>query len=83
MGNEQEFSRREPMSDVALERHFTVTEISELWHLDEKVVRRMFESEKDVLVFGPTESRYKRRYRSLRIPESVMLRVHDRLRKAS
>jgi hypothetical protein len=83
MGDEQEVSKIGSGGPVALEKHYTVTEISELWHLDEKLVRKMFEFENDVLVFGPNESRYKRRYRSLRIPESVMLRVHRRLTKAS
>ncbi|HET6843470.1 MAG TPA: hypothetical protein VFK06_17590 [Candidatus Angelobacter sp.] len=83
MGDEQEVSKIGPASTVALEKHYTVAEISELWHLDEKLVRKMFELENDVIVFGPNESRYKRRYRSLRIPESVMRRVHRRLTKVS
>lgn len=29
-------------SDIALERHYTIGEIAEKWHLDYKTVRKMF-----------------------------------------
>jgi hypothetical protein len=41
----------------------------------------MFEKEPGVIEWGTVESRFSRGYRTLRIPESVMLRVHQRLRK--
>jgi hypothetical protein len=62
------------MNMPALERHYTVSEICELWHLNEKTVRKIFEQEPGVVSFGSTESRYKRRYISLRIPESALVR---------
>jgi hypothetical protein len=34
---------------LALERHYTVLEIAEMWSLSEKTVRRMFEQEDGVL----------------------------------
>jgi len=68
---------------AALERHYTIGELSELWQLDEKTVRKLFEQEPDVLSFGAEETRHKRRYISLRIPESALLRVHHRMTKAS
>jgi hypothetical protein len=43
----------------------------------------MFENEPGIIIFGNTGNLRKRRYLTLRIPESVMLRVHRRLRKAS
>jgi transcriptional regulator GlxA family with amidase domain len=61
---------------LALERHYSVTEVAEIWALSEKTVRRMFEDEEGVLHWGAPETRYKRGYRTLRIPESVLLRVH-------
>jgi hypothetical protein len=62
------------------ERHFTVAEISEMWTLSQDVVRRLFEFEAGVLVIGEDGRRRKRRrYRTLRIPQSVMERVHRRL----
>jgi MarR-like DNA-binding transcriptional regulator SgrR of sgrS sRNA len=67
-----------------LERHYSVGEIAEIWGLSEKIIRRMFEDEEGVLKWGSTETRRKRGYITLRIPESVMLRVHrKRTQRAS
>ena len=63
---------------VALERHFTVPEIARRWGMSEKSVRRFFADEPGVLKWGSPETRKKRRYCNLRIPESVMIRVHQR-----
>ena len=69
---------------LGLERHYSVGEIAEIWGLSEKIIRRMFEDEEGVLKWGSPETRRKRGYMTLRIPESVMLRVHDqRARRAS
>jgi len=67
------------MSDLALERHYTPTEIAELWHKDPKVIRHLFEKEPGVLIIERPETRKKQRYRSFAIPESVVRRVHTRL----
>lgn len=61
---------------LGLERHYSVGEIAELWGLSERTIRRMFENEEGVLQWGSPETRRKRGYITLRIPESVMLRVH-------
>jgi len=61
---------------LGLERHYSVGEIAERWALSGKTVRRMFEIEEGVLQWGSPETRRKRGYITLRIPESVMLRVH-------
>jgi hypothetical protein len=61
---------------LGLERHYSVAEIAEIWGLSEKTVRRMFEEEDGVLQWGTPETRRKRGYITLRIPESVLLRVH-------
>jgi hypothetical protein len=64
------------------ERHYTVAEIAQMWGLSQDFVRRLFEREPGVLVLGQERTRYgKRRYRTLRIPESVVERVHRRLSK--
>jgi hypothetical protein len=72
------------MPGPELERHFKINEIAEKWNLSEDVVRSLFENEPGVLKFGqPTRltgrGKYKRRYSYLRIPESVLQRVQDRL----
>lgn len=59
------------------ERHYSFSEIAKMWALSEKTVRRMFEDEEGVLQWGSPETRRKRGYITLRIPESVLLRVHQ------
>jgi len=61
------------------ELHHTVAEVADRWKLSPDVVRRLFEREPGVLVIGDRGSRSKRRYLTLRIPGSVMERVHRRL----
>ena len=58
------------------ERHFSVAEIAETWNLSREVITRLFEGEPGVLVIGNDTTRSKRGYHTLRIPESVMERVH-------
>lgn len=70
---------RIPISEHFAERHYSVAEISELWNLSPDVIRRLFEREPGVLVIGGHGSRSKRRYTTLRIPQSVVERVHRRL----
>jgi hypothetical protein len=66
----------------ALERHYSVYEVSQLWGLSEKTIRRIFSDEPGVVKWGQDESRFKRAYVTLRIPQSVVERVHRRLRQA-
>jgi len=61
------------------EKHFSPTELAEIWKLSEDTVRRMFEREPDVLIFENPEKASKRRRRTMRIPESVAERVYRRL----
>ena len=58
------------------ERHYSVNEIAKLWSLSPDSVRRLFRRERGVLVIGD-------RYATLRIPESVLGRVHRRLSNTS
>ncbi len=69
--------------DLANERHYSVIEIAELWALSEKTVRRIFEREPGVIHWGSEETLHKRGYRTLRVPETVLHRVHRKLRRAS
>jgi hypothetical protein len=61
------------------ERHYAVAEIAEAWNLSADKVRELFENEPGVLVIGEQSPRHKRRYVTLRIPQSVVERVHSRL----
>lgn len=67
--------------DIALERHFTVREISEIWQVSDDTVRRVFRDEPGVLAIGSEESRFKRGYLTLLIPESVVKVVHRKHRR--
>lgn len=65
------------------ERHYAVAEIAEMWNLSPDKVRELFENEAGVLVIGERSRRHKRRYITLRIPQSVLERVHSRLSSKS
>lgn len=70
-------------STLCQERHYSVVELSQLWNLSKQTVRRLFQDEPDVVKIGERRLRRKRGYVTLRIPESVVRRVHQRLRKAA
>lgn len=64
----------------ALERHYTVAEVAALWNLSDDTIRKIFRDQPGVLKIGSPERKFKRGYISLRIPESVLQRVHNQLR---
>jgi hypothetical protein len=67
------------ISEITFERHFSVEELSALWGMSDDFIRRLFLHEPGVVIF--CRHRPGRRvYRTLRIPESVALRVHERMR---
>jgi hypothetical protein len=76
-------SRRPPhieQSDLLKdERHFTPQELAETWGVSVETIRVIFRDEPGVLKIGPDGTRFKRGYKTLRIPESVAERVHARL----
>src|SRR5258705_11989150 len=63
----------------AVERDFQVREIAKLWNFSEEVVRNIFKSEPGVLTITRPATPRKRKYVSLRVPESIVERVHRRL----
>ena len=64
---------------AALEKHYSVAALAKLWLFSESTVRRIFSNEPGVLKLVHEETRYKRRYTSLRIPEHIAKQVHRRL----
>lgn len=66
-----------PANPPGLERHYTPHQVAELWNLDESTVRRVFIDEPGVFKLARPYGR-KRQHITLRIPESVVLRVHSR-----
>jgi len=69
------------LTPAALERHYTPDELAQLWTLSPDTIRRIFEREPGVLVLDLAKGR--RNYRTLRVPESVMQRVHRRMTNPS
>lgn len=65
-----------PFDTFSMEKHYSIGELAQLWCLSEKTIRRMFEHEPGVLCWESPETRSKRGYKTLRIPETVVLRVH-------
>lgn len=61
------------------EQHFTPARLAKLWGTSSDTIRRIFEPEPGVLKIGDPKPRSGRKYVSLRIPESIALRVHNRL----
>ena len=68
-------------SEKALEKHYSIGEVAKMWGWSQNTIRRMFANEPGILEWGTEETRFKRSYTTLRIPESVMARVHRRLTK--
>lgn len=66
---------------AALEKHYTVAEISNLWQLSEDTIRKIFRDQPGVLKLASPERRFRRGYCVLRIPESILQKVHESLRK--
>lgn len=60
------------------ETHFSPSDLAKLWRLSVDTIRKLFDGEPGVLVIGERNPRQKRRYLTLRIPESVAARVHRR-----
>jgi len=67
-----------PARETTFERHYSVEELCELWKMSDDFVRRLFLREPGVVVFFHNRPG-RRVYRTLRIPESVALRVHRRM----
>ena len=65
---------------LATERHYSIPEIAKLWKLSDDKVRLLFKDESGVMRIGAPERMHKRGYITLRIPESVLNRVHERIR---
>ncbi len=63
---------------AAIERHYTPEEIADLWKIHPETVRRIFGEEPGVLNTGAEQKPGKKKKTTLRIPESVLQRVHLR-----
>jgi hypothetical protein len=69
------------MSSSALERHYRVRALAALWGFSDNTIIRLFAAEPGVIRLESGTGR--RKYTTLSIPESVALRVHQRLSQES
>jgi hypothetical protein len=74
---------RTTMGVASLERHYTVAELSKRWIFSQTTIRRLFMKEPGVIRIVRPESKSKRGYISLRIPERIAQRVYQRLQGLS
>jgi len=65
----------------AAERHYTASEIAALWHLNAETIRRLFQDEPGVVILQTPVKKGKRPYKTIRIPQNVLERVHKRLQR--
>ena len=63
----------------ALEKHYGVQALAKMWGYSPNTIRRLFRDEPGVLKIGKPETRFKRKRFQLSIPESVIVRVHNKL----
>jgi hypothetical protein len=63
---------------AAHELHYTPREVAQMWGWSVKTVIRRFRDEPGVLKIERPETRCRRRYTQITIPESVLIRVHER-----
>ena len=64
--------------NIAAEKHYRVKELAALWGMSADMITRLFHEEPGVLRVDNFGSA-KRKYAVLSIPETVALRVHERL----
>jgi hypothetical protein len=66
-------------NSAADEKHYTPIEVAKQWGVSPDIVRSVFRDEPGVLKIERPGTNAKRYYSTLRIPESVLVRVHTRL----
>ncbi len=64
---------------TATETHHSVQDIAKMWGFSEDTIRRIFGDEKGVLKRGSPEARFKRKRWQMSIPESVLIRVYQKM----
>lgn len=79
MTQPQAIPTRPSPSEFHLERHYSVAEVAVLWQLSADTIRRLFADEPGVLAMANPRGKHRRRYATLRIPETVLARVHRRM----
>jgi hypothetical protein len=81
VGRGQSFTYKEKSYKnlIVDERHYAPADLAKAWAVDVETIRNLFREEPGVVKIGEKAPRHKRPYLTLRIPESVAVRVHKRL----
>jgi hypothetical protein len=58
------------------EQHFTPDELAEEWHISANTVRRLAEEFGGIIEIDRPEEMHKRRYKTIRIPESTVEKIY-------
>lgn len=66
---------------LATEVHYSVAQVSQMWNLDVETIRRLFSNEPGVIVIQGAPKKGKRSYKTIRIPQCVLDRVHRGLQR--
>jgi hypothetical protein len=66
-------------NSFAEEKHWTPIEVAKQWGVSPDLIRSLFRNEPGVLKFDRPATRAKRSYATMRIPDSVLVRVHTRM----
>ena len=69
-------------ASIAIQKHYSADQLAEMWAISADTVRKLFRDDPDVLKIGSGETRNKRGYVVLRIPESVVRRTHAKLTRS-
>jgi hypothetical protein len=72
-------ARENHFAPIIEDAYYSVGEIAALWKLSHDSVRRLFRYEPGVLAISLRQRRGKRAYVTLRIPQSVLERVHRKI----
>jgi hypothetical protein len=70
-----------PAGLVSVERHYAPGEVAKLWKFNVETIRRIFQDEQGVVVLQAPAKKGRRPYKTIRIPQSVLQRVHQRLQR--
>jgi hypothetical protein len=66
------------MEERIPEHFWTPQQIADRWRVSVDTIIRLFEHEPDVLILAQPAAKQKRRYRTIRIPNGVLVRVEKR-----
>jgi hypothetical protein len=61
------------------EKHYSPADLAKAWGVNVETIRNVFREEPGVVKIGAKVPSHKRSYLTLRIPQSVAVRVHKRL----